>query len=170
MVKFEKVSLRQFEADVKAAFGDGKFSAEEIRKAYERITIPVRADMGSAGYDLSTPFGFKLGLFRKRIKIPTGIRAKFDKKEVLLIFPRSGKGVSTGYHLTNTVGVIDSSYYGNLANEGDIIVCLSRGHRGVSFGAGDRFAQGVVVRIDISGDGENNKKNVRKGGFGSSGR
>ena len=168
MPTFEKVSLEDFASDVVATLGS-RVTEEEMRAAYERIVLPVRADAGSAGYDFVTPFKFKLGRLHRRVRIPTGIRAKFGPDEALLILPRSGKGCSTGYHLTNTVGVIDSSYYGNPSNGGDIIVCLSRGHGDLRCEAGDRFAQGLFVRVDVF-DGEAVGKGQRKGGFGSSGR
>ena len=172
MLVFEKVSYDAFRKDVLKAFGKW-CSEEDIEAAYKAIKLPERADAGSAGYDFRTPFYFSLTRLHRHVRIPTGIKAKMGAKSVLLVLPRSGKGCSTGYHLTNTVGVIDSSYYGNADNEGDIIVCLSRGHKNASFGAGDRFVQGVVLRFESSetgSDAEKLSKRKRSGGFGSSGK
>lgn len=172
MPKFEKVSFEAFEKDVHNIYGS-RYTREQIKEAYDSIRIPERADEGSAGYDLSAPFGFTLSFFKRRARIPTGVKAKFDKSSVLLVLPRSGKGVATGYHLTNTAGVIDSSYYGNEDNDGDIIVCLSYGHKKLKCAPGERFAQGVILKIDtrlVPGEAARLAGKKRKGGFGSTGK
>jgi len=68
------------------------------------------------------------------------------------------------------VGIIDSSYFNNPDNEGNIGVCLiNEGDSDVVFSAGDRIAQGIFQKYLVADiDLVVNKK--RLGGIGHSGR
>ena len=68
--KFEKVSPSRFRSDWADTFAGE--SAEKIQKIYEEIRMPVRATVGSAGYDFYSPLDFVLTP-GQTIKIPTGI-------------------------------------------------------------------------------------------------
>ena len=162
VAKFEKVSFEQFKSGM-----DGLgFSDDEIKEMYENIKMPKRATTGSAGYDICTPFAItvKPG---ESIKIPTGLRCRIDEDYVLFIFPRSGLGFKFRFQLNNTVGVIDSDYYG-ADNEGHIFVKMmndSNEGKVVELKAGDGFAQGIFMQYGITEDDE--ADGIRKGGFGS---
>ncbi len=162
VAKFEKVSFDQFKSGM-----DGLgFSDDEIKEMYENIKMPKRATTGSAGYDICTPFAItvKPG---ESIKIPTGLRCRIDEDYVLLIFPRSGLGFKFRFQLNNTVGVIDSDYYG-ADNEGHIFVKMmndSNEGKVVELKAGDGFAQGIFMQYAVTEDDE--ADGVRTGGFGS---
>ena len=54
IAKFEKVSLAQFTHDAQRLFPAS--SPDAIQKAWEALTLPVRATAGSAGYDFRLPF------------------------------------------------------------------------------------------------------------------
>ena len=54
IAKFEKVSLAQFTYDAQRLFPAS--SPDAIQKAWEALTLPVRATAGSAGYDFRLPF------------------------------------------------------------------------------------------------------------------
>lgn len=72
--------------------------------------------------------------------------------------------------LNNTVGIIDSDYYGS-DNEGHIQVKLtndSREGKTVEVEAGTGFSQGIFVEYGITVDDEADE--VRNGGFGSTTR
>jgi deoxyuridine 5'-triphosphate nucleotidohydrolase len=77
---------------------------------------PKRATQGSAGYDLKACIGDTVFLESgKSFKFPTGINIWLshrvgDPMLVGLIFPRS----SINLKLTNTVGVLDSDYQGEI--------------------------------------------------------
>lgn len=60
----------------------------------------------------------------KATMIPTGIKAKMPKDEVLKIYPRSSVGCKSLLMMPNDVGIIDSSYYNNPDNEGHIYIPL----------------------------------------------
>ena len=165
VAKFEKVSFDQFKSGM-----DGLgFSDDEIKEMYENIKMPKRATTGSAGYDICTPFAItvKPG---ESIKIPTGLRCRIDEDYVLFIFPRSGLGFKFRFQLNNTVGVIDSDYYG-ADNEGHIFVKMmndSNEGKVVELKAGDGFAQGIFIPYGVTEDDD--VKTTRNGGFGSTGK
>ena len=164
--KFEKVSPSRFRSDWADTFAGE--SAEKILKIYEEIRMPERATVGSAGYDFYSPLDFVLEP-GQTIKIPTGIRAKIEDGWVLMIFPRSGLGFKFRIQLNNTVGIIDSDYYGS-DNEGHIFIKItndSNEGKTLSLKKGDGFAQGVFLPYGVTSDDE--AAALRNGGFGSTG-
>lgn len=164
VAKFEKVSLEQFMKDTKACF-ENRFSDEEIKDAYEKIELPKRATVGSAGYDFKCPFNVNVNKTFP-MSIPTGIRVKINDGWVLSLYPRSGLGFKRGMSLINTVGIIDSDYYYS-DNEGHIMtkVIHSLGDYILQLNQGDSFVQGVFTQYGITED--DNVNNIRNGGFGS---
>lgn len=133
----------------------------------QNIVIPKRATEGSAGYDLASIE--EITINPQEIKlIPTGLKAKMPKSEMLLIFPRSSLAIKKGLMMSNSVGVIDSDYYNNSDNEGHIMVPLINiKNEPVTILRGERIAQGIFMAYlktedDLAGN------SVRLGGFGSS--
>lgn len=162
VAKFFKVSFDQF----KAGMSDFSYSEEELKSMYEEIKLPKRATAFSAGYDIYTPFDFTLKP-GETIKIPTGIRCRIDDDYALFLFPRSGLGFKFRLQLNNTVGVVDSDYYGS-DNEGHIFVKLtndSNEGKTVDLKKGDAFSQGIFLQYGITEDDD--AEGVRNGGFGS---
>ncbi len=158
VAEFQKVSLKQFLAD-STAFVDAE-------KAYDGIKMPVRATVGSAGYDFFSPYDVTLKA-GESVKIPTGIRVKIDEGWVLKMYPRSGLGFKFRIQLDNTVGIIDSDYYFS-DNEGHMqakITNDSKEGKTLNLSAGQAFCQGVFVEYGITYDDEVTA--VRNGGFGS---
>jgi len=164
IAKFEKVSFPQFKKDWQEARPeDGE---ERIREIYEEIKLPRRATAGSAGYDFFAPCGFSLKP-GETIKIITGIRVRIDDGWVLKLYPRSGLGFKYRLQLNNTVGVIDSDYYGS-KNEGHIQIKLtndSRENKTLEVEEGVGLAQGIFVEYGITEDDD--VTDERDGGFGS---
>ena len=162
IARFEKVSKAQFCSAWQETFGtDGE-------AVYETIRLPRRATAGSAGYDFFAPASFTLSP-GQTIKIPTGVRVWIENGWVLKLYPRSGLGFKYRLQLNNTVGIIDSDYYG-ADNEGHIFIKLtndSNEERCLTVSAGDGFAQGIFVEYGITLDDE--CEGVRTGGFGSTG-
>ena len=102
--------------------------------------------------------------------LPTGVRAKMDEGWVLMLYPRSGLGFKYRLQLNNTVGVIDSDYFG-AKNEGHIMLKLtndSREGKTLRAAAGEAVAQGVFVPFGITLDDDASAE--REGGFGSTNR
>lgn len=165
--EFEKVSFEQFLSDVKRNDFTAWMADEEVRRVWEKLSLPTRATAGSAGYDIRTPFPFTIDPGQS-VKVPTGIRARMDNGWVLLFCPKSGIGFKHQVWLANTVGVIDSDYYGS-SNEGHIFLKLVNGGNS-SFHAdeGDGVAQGIFLPFGVTySDAAEGKRN---GGFGSTGK
>ena len=165
IAKFEKVSPEQFRKDFADAFPEYEGGIDAIYKA---IRLPERATKGSAGYDYFSPVSFALKP-GETIKIPTGIRARMEEGWVLCNFPRSGQGFKFRLQLNNTVGIIDSDYYGS-DNEGHIMAKLtndSNEGRILTVQAGEGFLQGIFFPFGITEDDEADAE--RNGGFGSTG-
>ena len=161
IAQFFPVSRAQLEADWSAAFPGAAVP--------EEIILPRRATAGSAGYDFFAPAGFELKP-GETILLPTGVRARMDEGWALLLYPRSGLGFKYRLQLNNTVGVIDSDYFG-AKNEGHIMLKLtndSNEGKILCIRAGEAVAQGIFtpfgVTIDDCADAQ------REGGFGSTNR
>mgnify|MGYP000901420033 FL=1 len=168
IAKFHKVSLEQFMEGWKDTFGE-QYTADQIKALYEEVKLPKRATSGNAGYDFYAPDDFVIEP-GKTIKIPTGIRVEMEENWVLKCYPRSGLGFKFRLQLNNTVGIIDSDYYGS-DNEGHIQVKLtndSREGKTVEVEAGTGCSQGIFVEYGITVDDEADE--VRNGGFGSTTR
>ena len=160
VAQFEKVSFNQFDKDFKDTYGD-KY---DVNAVYESIKLPKRATSGSAGYDFYAPVDIELKA-GETAKIPTGIRVKILDNWVLKVYPRSGLGFKFRLQLNNTVGIIDSDYYGS-SNEGHIFIKITNDTnegKTVSVKAGEGFAQGIFVEYGITFDDEVSEK--RDGGF-----
>ena len=159
IAQFMPVSRERFEADWEF----------ECECPYDELILPKRGTAGSAGYDFYSPVDFTLAP-GEVIKIPTGMRAKIDDGWVLIICPRSGQGFKYRLQLYNTVGVIDSDYFG-ADNEGHIFIKLTNVNREgkvLTVKKGEAFAQGIFLPFGITVDDDAMDK--RTGGFGSTDR
>ena len=159
IAEFMKVSRAQFEKDWEF----------DTSVPYDEVRLPHRGTSGSAGYDFYSPIDFTLapGEF---IKIPTGIRARIDEGWVLTLYPRSGQGFKFRLQMYNTVGVIDSDYFG-ADNEGHIhikIINANEEGKVLTVRRGEAFAQGIFLPFGITVDDDATEK--RTGGFGSTDR
>ncbi len=162
IAKFEKVSFEQFFE----AYVDTYGSNEGAQAAYDKIKMPRRATVGSAGYDIFAVRDLTLAP-GETAKIPTGLRVKIDEGWVLKVYPRSGLGFKFRLQLNNTVGIIDSDYYFS-DNEGHIFIKItndSNENKTLTLKCGDGFAQGIFVEYGITVDDEATE--IRNGGFGS---
>ena len=100
---------------------------QKMYDAYDNIKLPERATAGSVGYDFFTPIDLALFPGVDTI-VPTGIRVYISPEAELwlMMAPKSGLGTRYKMKLNNTIGVIDSDYYG-AANEGHIMLTVSNG-------------------------------------------
>ena len=149
---------------------DNKKRGFEIVKDSKRksdfVAIPSRATEGSAGYDFCCNADYEVQP-NEVIKIWTDLKAYMQKDEVLILNVRSSMGGK--FMLANTQGWIDSDYYGNDENDGNIGIYLKNiSNEPQKLEKGSRIAQGIFVKyLTIDNDNVTIK---RKGGFGSSGR
>lgn len=89
--------------------------------------------------------------------------------EYLLLANRSSNPMKRQLALPNGIGVIDSDYYNNEGNEGEIFVQLiNYSFEDVTIKKGERIAQGIFQKYEVI-DEEVDDYQTRIGGFGSSG-
>ena len=145
-----------------------EYVSNEMKKIKEPlfISLPIRSSVGSAGYDFFAPVDYTVEP-NQIVKIWTGVKSYMMDDEFLMLNVRSSMGGK--FMLANTIGIIDSSYYNNPDNEGEIGVFLKNiSNETQVIQRGDRIAQGIFVEY-LKAD--NDKTTVkRQGGFGSSGR
>ena len=139
---------------------------EEFRKHKEtEIKMPVRATKHSAGYDIYSPMDVVIGPQTMEM-IWTDVKAGFNEDEVLLLCVTSGMG-KKGVMVANTIGVIDSDYYCNEGNDGNLGFRLyNYSNEPYIIKKGDKIGQGIFMKF-LTVDDEEEIVSVRKGGYGS---
>lgn len=153
--------------------------------ADQGIELPQRATKGSAGYDLAAaktmiiPSIWKMALadnlkadnhILPSTLVPTGVKAYMPENEYLMLVNRSSNPLKNNLSLPNAIGIIDSDYYNNENNEGEIFVQLiNYGLKDYTIQKGDRIAQGIFTPY-FTTDVEAEMLGNRTGGFGSSGK
>jgi len=143
----------------------------EIAKGFENngINLPVRKTKCSAGYDIEAAEDTVIPSFKKGMKptlVKTGIKAYMGEDEVLILANRSSNPGKKGLILANSIGVIDSDYYGNPDNDGHIMFAFFNiKEEDIIIKKGEAIGQGIFQKFLTTDDdialGE------RKGGFGS---
>ena len=130
------------------------------------ILLPQRATKGSAAYDFYACDDYVVQP-NEIIKIWTDVKAYMKVDEFLMLDVRSSMGGK--FMLANTIGIVDSSYYSNEDNDGNIGIFLKNiSNETLSINKGDRIAQGLFAKYLITDD--DNAIKIRKGGFGSTGK
>ena len=137
-----------------------------IKKLNQLAQIPTYAKEGDAGMDViatsiisDTPTQITYGL---------GIALEIPKGFVGLVFPRSSIR-KTGLQLSNSVGVIDSGYRGEL----QATFNKTRGFGSIDYNIGDKIAQIIIIPyppIQFEEVEELNNTERGEGGFGSTGK
>lgn len=93
-----------------------------LSNGYETITpnfnLPKRSTKNSMAYDIYSPESFKLQP-KQTYMLKTGIKAQMREDEGLILNVRSSMG-KKHIMLANTNGWIDSDYYNNPDNDGEI--------------------------------------------------
>lgn len=143
---------------------------DEHRKHPKRtIQMPHRGSKHSAGYDFYSPVDFTLKP-GERIKVATDVCAFMLPDEYLQVHVRSSIGIK-GVMITNTTGIVDSDYYKNPKNGGNILVFLHNvGDETLEVEAGDRIAQGIFSKYLLIEDDDLNSGVTRTGGYGHTGK
>ena len=142
----------------------------EVVKGYEDkgINLPVRKTAHSAGYDVEAAEDITIPMFTPGCKptlIPTGLKAYCQEDECYLLLNRSS-GPKKGFLMSNSVGLIDSDYYGNPDNDGHIMFAFFNiKDEDIEIRKGDAIGQGVFAKYLIIDD--DNADGIRQGGFGS---
>lgn len=138
-----------------------------IKKLSPDAIIPTRATPGSAGFDLYAIRDYEMN---EHEIIETGIAMDIPPGFVGLVFARSGKAFKKKVTLSNSVGVVDSDY------RGEVKVALSdlkKETQVEEIKKGDKIAQILFMELPYVGLQEVPELGETKrgeGGFGSSGR
>lgn len=156
----------------------------EVARGFENsdIALPVRSTKNSAGYDFSAAEDIEIPSYyvqllekitkKEPIKptlIKTGIKAYMEADELLYIYNRSSNPLKKGLVLANSVGIIDSDYYGNPDNDGHIMFAFYNFMPfSVKISKGDKIGQGIFGKF-LKADGDI-QATERTGGFGSTGK
>ena len=138
---------------------------DEFRKNPEvEIKIPTRATEHSAAYDFYSPVNITIPS-HGTVMIWTDIKAHMYYDNVLILNVRSSMGKQP-IMIANTQGWVDSDYYSNVDNDGNIGFRLfNLGDTPYEIQIGDRIGQGMFIKYGtVKND---NAKGIRSGGFGS---
>lgn len=176
---FEKVPFEQFKQDfykykcydnTDKCYPKYQTLDDMIRDIWNNIQLPYRKTQESMGHDFTVPFNFDLKP-GETITLPTGVRCKLKRGWGLLLSVRSGCG-KYRIQLDDTIPAIDGDYYMCERNGGDIIISLTNdNHDGVEvkFRENTSFIQGFIMPYGVDTNDWKIKKQIRKGGFGSTG-
>ena len=99
----------------------------EVARGYEdkNVNLPIRQTSNAAGYDFEAAEDVVIKPFSKGCLptfVHTGVKAYMQEDEVLCLYDRSSNPKKKGIVLSNSVGIVDSDYYGNPDNDGEIML------------------------------------------------
>ena len=97
--------------------------------------------------------------------IPTGLKAYCQPDECYLLLNRSS-GPKKGFLMANSVGLVDSDYYGNEGNDGHFYFAyFNCSDHDIEVKKGDSIGQVLFTKYLVVDN--DNAAGVRVGGFGS---
>jgi dUTP pyrophosphatase len=139
----------------------------KIKKVTPTAQLPTKAHATDAGYDL---YADTCSIEDGVACYGTGVAVEIPQGYVGLVFPRSS---ICNYHLqlSNSVGVIDSGYRGEVKAKFNILY-NDNGGRSL-YGTGDRIAQLIIMpypEVTFEEVDELSDSDRGEGGYGSSGR
>lgn len=137
----------------------------KFKKLSDKAVTPFKGTQGSAGFDI-TATGREIDGVNKLIEYSTDIAIAIPEGYVGLIFPRSSV-YRTQLSLSNSVGVIDSDYRGEIKFKFNYNIMHVHPYE-----VGDRVGQLVIVPIPdvelVESDLDDTDRG--EGGFGSTGK
>lgn len=134
-----------------------------MRRTEGEVTLPTRGTEKAMAYDFYANTNYTIKP-NEIAKIWTDVKAYMQDNECLILNVRSSMGGK--FMLANTQGWIDSDYYENEDNDGNIGIFLKNiSDKTLHIMQGDKIAQGAFFTFLIADNGNSNNKRV--GGFGS---
>ena len=141
----------------------------KIKKLYDNTQMPTRADDGSAGMDLYAHLNDYMRVIKPHTTemISVGFAMETPNNTYGAIFARSGLASKKGLRPANCVGVVDSTY------RGEVFVALYNDtDKPQQIAHGDRIAQMIIMEYPTVGIIETDHLSETErgtGGFGHSG-
>lgn len=137
----------------------------QVKRLRPDVTVPYRATTNSAAFDIYMPESGYVSKNPKLFKL--GFALTIPEGFVGILAPRSSTGTKQGLCLTNTVGVIDSDYRGEVM----AMMHILPGFDILSFTKDARLIQLMVIPIYTGHievvTGELDSSDRGSGGFGS---
>lgn len=138
---------------------------EFIKYENKDITLPKRATKTAVGYDFYSPIDTVIKPKKSQL-IWTNVKAMFESDVALVLAVTSGMG-KNNITLANAIGVIESDYYGNISNDGNLGFRLYNfGEQDYVIKKDDKIGQGFFFHF-LTVDNEETPTAQRVGGFGS---
>lgn len=141
----------------------------KIKRLNDKAILPTKAHATDAGYDLYAT-SCDISVPDRLASYGTGIAVEIPQGYVGLVFPRSSI-CKQHLSLSNSVGVIDSGYRGEIMAKFNL---LSDGSDSYSvYNVGDRIAQLIIMpypEVTFEEVDELSDSDRGEGGYGSSGR
>ena len=137
----------------------------KVKKMHAEAVIPSYATKGDAGLDL-TAVSEEWNEGNTMVTYGTGLSIEIPQGYVGLLFPRSSV-CKTSLNLSNSVGVIDSGY------RGEIMLKYRYPEQGLVYDLGDRVGQLIIMpypQIKLIEAEELSSTERGEGGYGSSGK
>ena len=135
----------------------------DMRRTDGEVTLPTRGTSRAMDYDFYANANYTVKP-NEIVKIWSDVKAYMNDNECLILNVRSSMGGK--FMLANSQGWIDSDFYGNESNDGNIGIFLKNiSNETLEIKRGDRIAQGAFFNFLVADNG--NTDNERKGGFGS---
>lgn len=139
---------------------------EDCRKYSGETILPCRATKKSAGYDFYSKVSVNAAP-GEVVKIWSDVKASMNDDEVLMLYVRSSMGGK--WMLSNSTGIIDSDYYSNPKNDGNIGLFLKNiSDENQQINIGDRIAQGIFMKYLVTDNDDADGNRI--GGHGSTGK
>ena len=142
----------------------------KIKKLKPWVMLPNVAHEGDAGFDFYCPDEVYIPDGARGFKVPLGIAVGIPKGHYLEITVRSSTGVKTPLRLSNSVGIVDEGYIGEICL---ILDNLREGEGKWRVGQHERIAQGILKKktdVKVIEVKELEETGRGKDGFGSTGR
>lgn len=139
----------------------------QIKRIDKSLPLPEYKTGGSVGFDLYARENTSIKP-KEILIVPGNFIIKTPPGYMLIITPRSSMPKKKGLMMPNSIGIIDQDYCGEKDELGVLVYNFT--DEVVEIARGERFAQGIFVRVDKADWDEIDEveKNSR-GGFGSTG-
>lgn len=145
---------------------------EEVKGKEGEVKLPEYGSKTACGADFYVSERVVIGAKTEYpVLVKTGVKAKFPSDVCLMLANRSSNPMKLGLELANGVGIVESDYYGNPSNDGEIMFAMyNRTRKEVVLEEGDKIGQGVFYSVERSENYRPEEIREREGGFGSTGR